>query len=109
MPKSTRIRTAIRTMAWPPCRVACRDLVRILSSVNRICRDDDVVADNLLNDGRERLECVPERDLDRLVAGRGRHVVAAGADVRRRIAAEPPSRPVRRAVPGLARVGDEDP
>src|SRR6266851_3419132 len=101
MPNSTRISRAIRTIACPPCSVALRALVRVFGSVNRICRDDDVVADNLLNDWSDGLERVPEGHLDRLVAGRGRHVVAAGA--------ETAARTVGRSVAGIAGVGDEDP
>src|SRR5690348_12916962 len=109
MPNRTRISSAIRTMACPPWSVALRALVRVLGSVNRICRDDDVVADNLLDDRSDRLERVPERDLDRLVAGRGCHSVAAGAGVWRRVAAEAAPRSVGSAVSCLARIGDEDP
>src|SRR5712691_1908499 len=109
MPNSTRISRAIRTIACPPCSVALRALVRVFGSVNRICRDDDVVADNLLNDWSDGLERVPERYLDRLVAGRGRHVVAAGAEVGRRIGAKTAARTVGRSVARGARVGDEDP
>src|SRR5690349_23978181 len=98
MPNRTRISSAIKTIACPPWSVALRDLVRVLGSVNRICRDDDVVADNLLDDRCDRLERVPERHLDRLVSGRGHDVVAARAGVRRRVAAQAPSRTVRVAV-----------
>src|SRR2546430_9707679 len=92
--------SAIKTIACPSCSFRCGDLVRVLSTVDRIRSDDDVVTDNLLDDRRDRLERVPEGDLDRLVAGRGRHVVTAGADVRRRGGAESTTRAVGRAVAG---------
>src|SRR5437867_12851724 len=109
MPNRTRISSAIRTIAWPSCSFRCGDLVRVLGTINGICGDDDVVADNLLDDRCDRLERVPEGHLDGLVPGRGRHVVAAGADVGRRIGAEAATRTVGRAVARGARVRDEDP
>src|SRR5437762_1690411 len=109
MPNRTRMSRAIRMIAWPSCKLRLRGLVAVLGTVDRICSDDDVVADCLLYQRRDRLECVPEGHLDRLVARRGCDVVAAGAHVRRRIRAQTPARPVRRAVAGRARVGDEDP
>src|SRR5881392_2902003 len=109
MPNRTRISSAIRTIACASCNFRCGDLVRVFGTVNRIRSDDDVVADNLLDDRGDRLERVPEGDLDRLVAGRGRHVVTAGADVRRRVGAESTTRAVGRAVAGGGGVGDEDP
>src|SRR5690348_11704012 len=98
MPNRTRISSAIRTIAWPSCALWRLDLVRVLGTVNRICGDDDVVADNLLNDWGDRLEGVPERHLDRLIAYRGRDVVASGAEVRWRIRAQAAAGPVGRAV-----------
>src|SRR5438093_11921404 len=109
MPNRTRIRSAIRTIAWPSCNLRCGDLVRVLGTINGICRDDDVVADNLLDDRCDRLERVPERHLDGLVPRRGRHVVTADADVGRRIRAEAATRAVRRAVACGAGISDEDP
>src|SRR5438094_8690026 len=88
MPNRTRISSAIRTIACPSCNLRCGDLVRVFSTVNRIRSDDDVAADNLLDDRGDRLERVLEGDLDRLVAGRRRHVVAARAEVGRRVAAQ---------------------
>src|SRR5438046_10607581 len=85
MPNSTRMSSAIRMIACPCCRSRRAGLVRIFSTVNRICSDDDVVANDLLDDWSDRLERVPERDLDGLVSCRGRHVVAAGAKLGRRL------------------------
>src|SRR5690348_7811461 len=76
IPNSTRINSAIRTIACPSCRFRRIDLVRVLSTVDRICGDDDVAADNLLDDRSDRLEGVPERHLDRLVADGGLDRVA---------------------------------
>src|SRR5256885_11559589 len=110
MPNSTRISSAIRMIAWPSCKFRLRaGLVRVLSTVDRICSDDDVVANCLLYQWSDWLERVPERDLDRLVAGRGGHVIAPGAHVRRWVGAQAAARPVGCAVAGGARVGDEDP
>src|SRR2546427_12777750 len=109
MPNRTRMSSAIRTIAWPSCKLRLRGLIGVLGSVDRICSDDDVVANDLLDDWCDRLERVPERDLDRLVA-RGRcHVVAAGAQVRRRVRAEAAARPVVGPVARSAGVRDEDP
>src|SRR5207249_11584430 len=108
MPNRTRMSSAIRTIACPSCNLRCGDLVRVLGTVNRIRSDDDVAADNLLDDRGDRLERVPERDLDGLVAGCGRHVVAAGAEVRRRAGVQSAAGPVARAGAGGAVVGDED-
>src|SRR2546428_6974631 len=107
MPNSTRISSAIRMIAWPSCKFRLRaGLVRVLSTVDRICSDDDVVANCLLYQWSDRLERVPERHFDRLVAGRGSHVVASRAHVRRRVGPQAAARPVRGAVPGGARVRD---
>src|SRR5438270_2202264 len=108
MPNSTRISSAIRTIACPCCKLRA-GLVRVFGTVNRICSDDDVVANDLLDDWSDRLERVPERDLDGLVSCRRRHVVAAGAKVGRRIGAPAAPWAVRRPVPGSARIGDEYP
>src|SRR2546423_511371 len=72
MPKSTRINRAIRTIAWPCCRLALRgsSLVGVFSTVDRICSDDDVAANCLLYQWGDRLERVPDRYLDRLRADR---------------------------------------
>src|SRR5437867_12083580 len=104
MPNRTRISSAIRTIACPSCNLRCGDLVRVFGTVNRIRSDDDVAADNLLDDRGDRLERVPERDLDGLVAGRRRHVVAARADVRRRTAAQSAPALVGHPVAGGARL-----
>src|SRR5438046_2994261 len=111
MPNSTRINRAIRTIAWPCCRLALRgsSLVGVFSTVDRICSDDDVAANCLLYQWCDGLECVPDRHLDRLVADRGGHVVAAGAQVGRRVGADAATRAVRRSVACRARVRDEDP
>src|SRR2546427_13009554 len=98
MPNSTRISSAIRMIAWPSCKLRLRaGLVRVLGTVDRICSDDDVVANCLLYQWSDRLERVPERHLDRLVAGRGSDVVASSAHVRRRVGTQGAPRPVRRA------------
>src|SRR5439155_9690291 len=111
MPNSTRINSAIRTIAWPCCRLALRgsSLVGVFSTVDRICSDDDVAANCLLYQWGDRLEGVPDRHLDRFVADRGGDVDAAGAQVGRRVGAKTAPRAVRRAVACRARVGDEDP
>src|SRR5256885_16343935 len=109
MPNRTRMSRAIRTIAWPSCKLRLRGLVGVLGTVNRICSDDDVVANCLLYQRSNRLERVPEGDLDRLIAGRGGHQVAAGTQVRRRIGAQAAARAVRRDVARGARVRDEDP
>src|SRR5438093_11257339 len=98
MPNRTRIRSAIRTIAWPSCNLRCADLVRVLGTITGICRDDDVVADNLLDDRCDRLERVPERHLDGLVPRRRRRVVAACADCGRRAAAGAATSTVGRGV-----------
>src|SRR5438034_352695 len=126
---STRIRRAISTMAWPSCkrlsavfmrslppakerkfapraRRAAR-LVRVFGTVNRICNDDDLVANYLLDQWSDGLEVEPERHLDGLIADRGRDGVAAWA--RRGQRAEASARSVGRAVSRGARVGDEYP
>src|SRR5207249_11942864 len=78
MPNRTRISSAIRTIAWPSCKLRLRGLVGVLGSINRICSDDDVVANDLLDDWSDGLERVPKGHLERLVSI-GRHcIVAAG-------------------------------
>src|SRR5256885_894339 len=109
MPNSTRMRSAIRMIACPSCKFRLRGSVRVFSTVDRICSDDDVVANCLLYQWSDWLERVPERDLDRLVAGRGGHVIAPGAHVRRWVGAQAAARPVGCAVAGGARGGGEDP
>src|SRR5256886_4997552 len=109
MPNRTRMSSAIRTIAWPSCKLRLRGLIGVLGSVDRICSDDDVVADDLLDDWCDRLERVPEGHLDRLIAGGGRHVVASGAEVGRRVRAQAATRTVRGPVARGAWVGDEDP
>src|SRR5690242_20439852 len=100
MPNNTRMSRAIRTIAWPCCRLALRGrrLVGVLSTVDRICSDDDVVANCLLNKWSNRLEGVPDGHLDRLVTHRRRDVVAACAEVGRRVGAEAAARAVRGSV-----------
>src|SRR2546421_1854875 len=109
MPNRTRMSSAIRTIAWPSCKLRLRGLVGVLGSINRICSDDDVVANDLLDDWSDRLERVPERHLDRLIAGCRCHVVAARAEVGRRVGAEAATRAVRRSVACSGGVCDEDP
>src|SRR3989442_3653065 len=109
MPNRTRISSAIRTIAWPSCKLRLRGLVRVFGTVDRICSDDDVVADHLLNDWSYRLERVPQRHFDRLVAGGRWDQVAAGADVGPRVGTEAATRALRREVARSARVGDEVP
>src|SRR2546428_13493979 len=83
MPNSTRISSAIRMIAWPSCKFRLRaGLVRVLSTVDRICRDDDVIANCLLYQWSDRLERVPARHLERLDSG-GWHGLPAAR--RRRI------------------------
>src|SRR5260370_22655356 len=106
MAKSTSSSRAIRTMAWPCCRRRDGDLIAVLSQINRISSDDDVVADNLLYQWSKRLKVEPQRYLERLVPIRRHRVVAARWRwVIRQLAA----RSVRNAVAVRARVGDEDP
>src|SRR5665213_354520 len=128
----TRMRSAMSTMAWPswrrrwalfvrslppakectaltPPRRFERDarLVRVLGTVDRICSDDDSVANNLLDQRGEWVEVEPERHLDRLVADRRSDRVATRPW--RGQHAQAATRPVGHAVAGSARVGDEDP
>src|SRR4051812_48265847 len=97
MPKRTRSRSPIRTIACPLCearliRLArggiadiCEfPLVAVLGPVDRVPGDDDAVADGLLNQRRQRLEVEPERDLDGLIARGRRDGVAAGSWGRQR-------------------------
>src|SRR6266480_4433895 len=107
MANSTRISKPIKTIAWPSCSFRWGDLVRVLSTVDRIRGDDDSVADNLLDQGSERLKVKPEGHLDRLIADRWGDGVAAWTWRGKR--AEAATRPVRRAVAGRAGIGDEDP
>src|SRR3989475_11887709 len=102
MPNRTRMSSAIRTIAWPSCKLRLRGLIGVLGSVNRICSDDDVVADDLLDDWCDRLERVPEGHLDGLIAGGGRHVGTSGAEVGRRARAQAATRSVRGRVDGGA-------
>src|SRR4029077_13554897 len=87
--------------------VACILLVAVLSSVHRVRGDDDSVADDLLDDRRQRLEVEPQRDLDGLVATGRRDRVAARTW--RGQYAQPATGSVRRPVDGRARIRDEDP
>src|SRR5713226_6307855 len=107
MPNSTRIRRAIRTIAWPLCSRACDVLVRVFGTVNGICSDDDLVANNLLDDRSQRLEVEPEGHLDRLVADGRSYGVAPRPG--RGQSAEAATRTVGDAVARSAWVGDEDP
>src|SRR2546425_13259561 len=109
MPNMSRMSSAIVTIAWLSCKLRLRGLIGVLDSVDRICSDDDVVADDLLDDWCDRLERVPEGHLDRLIAGGGRDVVASGAEVGRRVRAQAAPRTVRGPVARGAWVGDEDP
>src|SRR2546428_13268510 len=99
MPNRTRMSSAIRTIAWPSCKLRLRGLIGVLGSVDRICCDDDVVADDLLDDWCDRLEREPEGHLYRPIAGGGRHVFATGDEVGRRGRAQTAPRHV------LGRVG----
>src|SRR5260370_19662245 len=93
MPNRTRISRAISTIAWPACAGPSRtrpvtaspsdcliltsgDSVRVFGTEDRICGDDDVVTDNLLDDRRDRLERGPVRHLRRLTAARGHRRIA---------------------------------
>src|SRR2546429_9723835 len=108
MPNNTRISSAIRTIACPCCKLRA-GLVRVFGTVNRICSDDDVVANDLLDDWSDRLERVPERHLDRLVAGCRGHVVAARAGVGRRGGAGAATRAGRRSIACGGGGGGADP
>src|SRR6266511_1906917 len=99
IPNSTRMSSAIRTIAWPSCKLRLRGLVAVLGTIDRICSDDDVGAHDLLNDWSYRLERVPDGHLDRLVADGRRDQVAARAGVRRRVAADAPPGPLARPAP----------
>ena len=59
MPNRTRISRAIRTIACPSCKLRLRVLIGVLGTVDRICSNDDVVANCLLNQWSNRLERVP--------------------------------------------------
>src|SRR5260370_35730901 len=76
MAKSTSSSRAIRTMAWPSCRRRDGDLIAVLSPINRISSDDDLVADNLLYQWSKRLKVEPQRYLERLVPIRPHRVIA---------------------------------
>src|SRR5260370_32254560 len=106
MAKSTSSSRAIRTMAWPSCRRRDGDLIAVLSPINRISSDDDLVADNLLYQWSKRLKVEPQRYLERLVPIRRHRVVAARW---RWVITQLAARSVRNAVAVRARVGDEDP
>src|SRR2546428_12933751 len=106
MPNRTRISSAIRTIAWPSCKLRLRGLVRVFGTVDRICSDDDVVADDLLNDWSYRLEREPERHFDRLVAGGRGDPAPAVADIRRRVGTQAAPGAAWRGGARRARVGD---
>src|SRR5260370_554869 len=123
MPNRTRISRAISTIAWPACAGPSRtrpvtaspsdcliltsgDSVRVFGTVDRICGDDDVVTDNLLDDRRDRLERVPDRHLERLISVRSHRVIATR---RRRVERHLAAGSVGRAVTGRSGIGDEDP
>src|SRR5260370_41762046 len=68
MASRTSIRRASRTIAWTSCRRRWGDLLAVLGAINRISSDDDLVADNLLNQRSKGLRVKPERHLDRRIA-----------------------------------------
>src|ERR1700757_3732263 len=110
MPKRTRISRAIRTIAWPSCR---ERLLVVLGTINRICRDDEVVSDNLPNDRSHGLKRVPDGHLQWLVSVGGDRVQASR---RRRVVGKLTAwrirnrwRSQRPLVTARARIGDEDP
>src|ERR1700674_1425672 len=105
IPKSTRMSSAIRTIAWPSCRLCCGDLTRVLGTVDRICGDDDSVADNLLDDRSQGLEVVPEGHLERLIVERRDGNVTAHRGGRSPFARGS----IRDTVAGRAGVRDENP
>src|SRR6266852_4655260 len=109
MAKRTSIRRAIRTIAWPSWSFRCRDLGRVLSTINRISSDDDLVADNLLDYWSKRLEVEPQRHLDGLVSNGGLDCVAARTGRRQRAQAAARAIGCRRRVAARARVRDEYP
>src|SRR6266513_4767215 len=100
MPNRTRMSRAIRTIAWPSCKLRLRGLVGVLGTVDRICSDDDVVANCLLYQWSDRLERVPERHLERLVSVGCHGLVAARG---RRIVGKLAARSIGRAVARRAR------
>src|SRR5260370_34091360 len=107
MASRTSIRRASRTIAWTSCRRRWGDLVAVLGAINRISSDDDLVADNLLNQRSKGLKVKPERHLDRLVAdGRGDGVAPRPGS---RQGAEAAARAVWGAVTASGRVGDGNP
>src|SRR5690348_2761555 len=79
MPNRTRISSAIRTIAWP----SCKERLVVLGTIDRICRDDEVVSDNLLDERGHGLERVPDGHFqwfvsvsgDRVQTSRRRRVV----------------------------------
>src|SRR5437773_12251886 len=106
MPNSTRISSAIRMIAWPSCKFRLRaGLVRVLGTVDRICSDDDVVANCLLYQWSDRLERVPERHLERLVSVGCHGLVAARG---RWIVGKLAARRIGRAVAGRDCIRDEE-
>src|SRR3989442_15150232 len=109
MANNTRSSRAMRTMAWPSCSFRCRDLGRVLSAINRISSDDDLVADNLLDYWSQRLEVEPQRHLDGLVSNGGRDHVAARTRRPQCAQAAPGALGCRRRGPALARGGDGEP
>src|SRR4029077_13937205 len=110
MPKSTRISRAIRTIAWPSCRE--RFLV-VLGTIDRICRDDEVVSDNLLDDRSHGLKRVPDGYFQWLVSVGGHCVqTSSRSRVVRKLAAwriRNRWRTRRSLVAARAWIGDEDP
>src|SRR2546428_2300191 len=109
MANNTRSSRAMRTMAWPSCSFRRRDLGRVLSAINRISSDDDLVADNLLDYWSQRLEVEPQRHLDGLVSNGGLDRVAARTGRRQRTQAAAGAVGCRRGGAARARVGGADP
>src|SRR5260370_6946315 len=107
MASRTSIRRASRTIAWTSCRRRWGDLVAVLGAINRMRSDDDLVADNLLNQRSKGLKVKPERHLDRLVADGRRDGVAPRPGSRQD--AESAARAVGDAVTGGGRGGGEKP
>src|SRR6478735_5173617 len=109
MANSTMISRAISTIAWPSWRRRCAlftcssrpanvvealarrgradldtCLVRVFRTVDRICGDNDAIANCLLYQRSYRLEVEPQRQFDGLISDGGSDGVAARSGRRQR-------------------------
>src|SRR5690242_4641362 len=109
MPNRTRISSAIRTIACP----SWRERLVVLGTIDRICRDDEVVSDNLLDERGHGLERVPDGHLQWFVSVGGHRVeTSGGRGVVGKLTARRIwnlRRPHRALVSSGAGIGDEDP